>query len=50
MRPKAIGAWNTDATSRGLPALEHFIFFSSVVAAQGNAGMHVCYEILVQHV
>ena len=38
VRPKAIGAWNTDAASRGLPALEHFIFFSSVVAAQGNAG------------
>lgn len=38
VRPKAIGAWNADAASRGLPALEHFIFFSSVVAVQGNAG------------
>ena len=38
VRPKAMGAWNMDAASHGLPALEHFIFFSSIVAAQGNAG------------
>ena len=38
VRPKAIGAWNTDAASRALPVLEHFIFFSSIVAAHGNAG------------
>ena len=38
MRPKAIGSWNLDAASRGLRHLDHFVFFSSIVATQGNAG------------
>ena len=38
VRPKAIGSWNLDAASRGLRHLEHFVFFSSIVATQGNAG------------
>ena len=38
VRPKALGAWNLDAATRGLPALEHFVCFSSIVASLGNAG------------
>ncbi|CAK0731645.1 hypothetical protein CVIRNUC_000023 [Coccomyxa viridis] len=38
VRPKAIGSWNLDAASRGLRHLDHFVFFSSIVATQGNAG------------
>ena len=38
VRPKALGAWNLDAATRGLAALEHFVCFSSVVATLGNAG------------
>ena len=40
VRPKAIGSWNLDAASRGLRHLDHFVFFSSIVATQGNAGEH----------
>ena len=39
MRPKALGAWNLDAATRGLASLKHFVCFSSVVAIVGNAGM-----------
>ncbi len=38
VRPKALGAWNLDAATRGLADLEHFICFSSIVASLGNAG------------
>ena len=38
VKPKAAGAWNLDAASRGLKHLTHFVCFSSIVAAAGNAG------------
>jgi hypothetical protein len=38
VRPKALGAWNLDAATRGLADLEHFVCFSSIVASLGNAG------------
>ena len=38
VKPKVAGTWNVDAASRGLPALEHFICFSSIVGTQGNVG------------
>ena len=38
VRPKALGAWNLDAATRDLAALEHFVCFSSIVATLGNAG------------
>ena len=39
VRPKALGAWNLDAATRDLAALEHFVCFSSIVATLGNAGV-----------
>ena len=36
--PKAFGALNLDAVSHGLPQLEHFVIFSSVVSSTGNEG------------
>ena len=38
VKPKAAGAWNLDAASRDLKHLTHFVCFSSIVAAAGNAG------------
>ncbi len=38
VKPKALGAWNLDAATRGLADLEQFVVFSSVVATLGNAG------------
>ncbi len=38
VQPKALGAWNLDAATRGLASLEHFVCFSSIVATLGNAG------------
>jgi hypothetical protein len=39
VKPKAHGALNLDAATQGLPHLEHFIVFSSIVASIGNDGM-----------
>ncbi|KAK9826437.1 hypothetical protein WJX81_005723 [Elliptochloris bilobata] len=36
--PKAWAAQHLDAASRGLPCLEHFVMFSSIVAAYGQPG------------
>ena len=36
--PKAYGALNLDALSDGLPHLEQFVIFSSVVSSTGNEG------------
>ena len=38
IRPKAAGAWNLHALSLGLPELQHFVMFSSIVAAIGHHG------------
>lgn len=35
---KALGALNLDAACSGADTLEHFVIFSSVVAAVGNEG------------
>ena len=38
IRPKAAGAWNLHALSLGLPQLQHFVMFSSIVSAIGHHG------------
>ena len=38
MHAKAHGAYNLDKVSRGIPSLEHFVLWSSLMAAYGNEG------------
>lgn len=38
MHAKAHGAYNLDKASRGIDTLEHFVLWSSLVAAFGNEG------------
>ena len=38
VKPKALGAWNLHAAVEGVPSLEHFVCFSSIVGTVGNVG------------
>ena len=42
VRPKALGAWNLHAAVEGVPSLEHFVCFSSIVGTLGNTGAAHC--------
>ena len=38
LKPKVRGAANLDALSRGVPDLQFFVVFSSIITAIGNPG------------
>ena len=40
MHAKAHGARNLDSATRGIKSLQHFVMWSSIVAAAGNEGAH----------